>query len=153
MRFMLGFLNNRIIRRMQLPLWIKSFIIILRTTISWLFNIIRKQRMWWWFNGLCFRICWSLWYWIRISLSIHSSRWYMRIQCLSCLIQEYRLLKCCLKQRSCLSYSCCLTTSISCHWSWSISLLIIHRWCYYIKGLRYIIRPRCLSCWLQHIPK
>jgi len=78
MRIMLGILNHRIIRRSPFH-FNKELIIILRITISWLFNIIRKPRMWWWFNGLRFWIRWSQRYWIRSHIPIHCWRRYLPI--------------------------------------------------------------------------
>jgi len=56
MRIMLGILNHWIIRRNQLH-FKQELIIFLRIIISWLLNLIRKPRMRWRFNGLCFQIC------------------------------------------------------------------------------------------------
>jgi len=151
MRIMLGFLNHRFIGRFELLTRIKDLIIILRTTISRLFRIIRKPRMRWWFNGQCFQICCFTRYWIRINLPIHRCWRNLQISIIISQIQEHRIYWCYPKQRQ-RFISCCLpTTSLSRHWSRLTSLPIIYFRSHHFSFMRNLTRPRCLSCWIQPI--
>jgi len=148
MRFMLGLLNHRNLRRYQLH-HKRQIIIILWTTISWLLRFIRKWRMWRWLAILGFRIHCSKRYWIRISISIHCLRRNLPIQRCQCCLQKFWIRKRHQKQWSCYGNLTLSSTIISLRWSWSISLLIIYWRCYHICFMRYSIRSRYLGCWIQ----